>query len=191
MEAFLRALLPRLLPADRTFQVHPFQGKPDLLEKLRARLSAYARWLPEDWRVVVVVDRDDESCEALKQRLEAIAAAAGLRTRSRASAGPWQLVNRIAIEELEAWFFGDWEAVCKVYSRVSPTIPGKSGFRDPDAILGGTWQAFERILKRHGYFEAGLRKVEAARVLGAHIDPERSRSRSFLKFHEAIAEATR
>ncbi len=42
MEAFLRALLPRLLPQDRTFEVHPFQGKSDLLGKLEARLRGYA-----------------------------------------------------------------------------------------------------------------------------------------------------
>lgn len=34
MEAFLGALLPRLLPADRSFLLHPFQGKTDLLGKL-------------------------------------------------------------------------------------------------------------------------------------------------------------
>lgn len=34
MEAFLGALLPRLLPADRSFVVHPFQGKTDLMGKL-------------------------------------------------------------------------------------------------------------------------------------------------------------
>ena len=50
MEAFLRALLPRLLPAGRTFEVHAFQGKPDLLGKLEARLRGYAGWLPVDWR---------------------------------------------------------------------------------------------------------------------------------------------
>jgi hypothetical protein len=59
MEAFLRALLPRMLPAGHTFEVHPFQGKDDLLGKLKARLRGYAQWLPEDWRIVVVVDRDD------------------------------------------------------------------------------------------------------------------------------------
>ena len=42
MEAFLRALLPRLLPRDRSFEVHPFQGKSDLLDKLQARLRGYA-----------------------------------------------------------------------------------------------------------------------------------------------------
>lgn len=73
MEAFLRALLPRRLPLDRTFKVHPFQGKSDLLSKLEARLRGYAVWLPDDWRIVVVVDRDDDDCRALKQRLEDIA----------------------------------------------------------------------------------------------------------------------
>jgi hypothetical protein len=190
MEAFLRTLLPRLLPAGRTFEVHPFQGKHDLLGKLDGRLRGYAQWLPDDWRIVVVVDRDDDDCQKLKQRLEALAAAAGLRTRSRAGVRPWQLVNRIAVEELEAWYFGNWDAVCAAFPRMSLTIPNQAKYHEPDAILGGTWEAFERILRRHGYFETGLRKIEAARAIGAHVDPGRSRSPSFAKFHEAIAEAT-
>jgi hypothetical protein len=109
MEAFLRALLPRLLPADRTFDVHPFQDKDDLLSKLESRLRGYAAWLPEGWRIVVVVDRDDDDCHALKERLEAIAEHARLLTRSRGGGPGWQVVNRISIEELEAWYFGDWE----------------------------------------------------------------------------------
>lgn len=190
MEAFLRSLLPRVLPADRAFEVHAFQGKEDLLGKLEARLRGYARWLPDDWRIVVVVDRDDEPCQTLKQRLEELAAAGGLRTRMRAQGRQWQLVNRIAIEELEAWYFGDWEAVCSAFPRVAPANPAKAGFRDPDAIRGVTWEAFERVLQRHSYFKTGLRKVETARAMGAHVDPRRSRSRSFMKFHEAVAEAT-
>lgn len=189
MEAFLRALLPRLLPQDRSFEVHPFQGKLDLLGKLQARLRAYAQWLPEDWRIVVVVDRDDDDCESLKKRLEGMAADAGLVTRSRAGRRPWQLVNRIAIEELEAWYFGDWPAVCNAYPRVSPGIPNQAGYRDSDAIRGGTWETFERVLQRHGYFKTGLPKTEAARTLGGLLDPERSRSRSFAAFRDAIADA--
>ena len=49
MEAFLRSLLPRLLPHDRSFEVHSFQGKSDLLGKLQARLRGYAKWLPDNW----------------------------------------------------------------------------------------------------------------------------------------------
>lgn len=189
MEAFLRALLPRRLPRDRTFEVHPFQGKSDLLSKLEARLRGYAAWLPDDWRIAVVVDRDDDDCRELKQRLDDVAARAGLRTRTRADTAQWQLVNRIAIEELEAWYFGDWTAVRAAYPRAPAGIPNRQGFRDPDAIAGGTWEAFERVMRKHGYFRGGLAKLEAARAIGAHVDPLRSQSRSFRVFCNAVDEA--
>jgi hypothetical protein len=188
MEAFLRGLLPRLLPQDRTFEVHPFQGKRDLLGKLEVRLRGYAVWLPADWRIVVVVDRDDDDCRVLKRQLETTARRAGLRTRSRSDNGQWQLVNRIAVEELEAWFFGDWEAVRSAYPRVASTVPNRHGFRDPDAIAGGTWEAFERVMQKHGYFKGGLAKIEAARVIGAYVEPARSRSCSFKALCSAIIE---
>jgi hypothetical protein len=137
---------------------------------------------------VVVVDRDDEDCLELKQRLEAAAQRAGLRSRSRAGE-PWQLVNRIAIEELEAWYFGDWPAVRAAYPRLPATVPNQQRYRDPDAIAGGTWEAFERILQRRGYFKGGLRKIEAARTLGGVVDPVRNRSHSFCRFRDAVLEA--
>jgi hypothetical protein len=189
MEAFLRALLPRLLPQGRTFEVHPFQGKGDLLARLEARLRGYATWLPPDWRLVVVVDRDDDDCHALKQHLEAIAACAGLRTRSSAADAHWQLVNRVAIEELEAWYFGDWDAVRQIYARTPANLPSRQGFRDPDGITGGTWEALERVLQRHGYVPGGLRKIDTARAISAVLEPRRSRSVSFRAFHQAVIEA--
>jgi hypothetical protein len=188
MEAFLRALLPRLLPPGRTFVVHPFQGKDDLLTRLESRLRGYVHWLPADWRIIVVVDRDGDDCHVLKQRLETLTANAGLLSRSRAGGQPWQLVTRIAIEELEAWYFGDWSAVRDAYPRVPAEVPRQS--RDPDAVTGGTWEALERILQRNGYFKTGLRKLEAARAIGTRLSPEASRSHSFTKFFEAIIEAT-
>ena len=189
MEAFLRALLPRLLGDKASFEIYPFQCKDDLLDKLPARLQGYERWLPETWRIVVVVDRDDEDCTTLKQKMESMAVHAGLRSRTAGAANTWQLVNRIAIEELEAWYFGDWEAVRQIYPRLSETVPQKEGFRDPDAISGGTWEAFERLLQRAGYFKNGLRKTEAARALGQRVDPQRNCSRSFRVFRDAILEA--
>jgi hypothetical protein len=189
MEAFLRALLPRLLPGDKTFQVHAFQGKRDLLGKLEARLRGYAAWLPPDWRILVVVDRDDDDCLELKGRLEAAAHRAGLQSKRGAGNLPWQVVNRIAIEELEAWYFGDWQAVCAAYPRLSRNIANQQRYRDPDAIAGGTWEAFERVMQRHGYFKGGLRKIEAARALGATVDARRNRSASFGGFRDALLQA--
>jgi len=187
-EAFLRTLLPRFLPENRTFEIHPFQGKNDLLARLESRLRAYAKWLPANWRIVVLVDRDDDDCKVLKRQMEQTSSVAGLRSRSQAGCISWQIVNRIAIEELEAWYFGDWKAVCKAYPRVPRTVLNRAPFRNPDAIRGGTWEAFERILNRHNYFTTGLRKVEAARTMGAFIDPARQRSVSFCKFYDAIME---
>jgi len=66
MEAFLRKLLPRLLGEDRTFGIYPYQCKDDLPGKLPQRLRGYAAWLPEKWRIVVIVDRDGNDCVLLK-----------------------------------------------------------------------------------------------------------------------------
>ena len=141
----------------------------------------------------MLVDQDDDDCRQLKARFEQAAAEAGLLSRTAAEDRPWQVANRVVIEELEeleAWYFGDWDAVRAAYPRVRPNIPQQARYRDPDAIQGGTWEAFERVLKRYGYFTTGLRKVEAARAVATHFDPGRSRSHSFDKLHAVIAEAT-
>ncbi|NLF57680.1 MAG: DUF4276 family protein, partial [Candidatus Hydrogenedens sp.] len=88
--------------------------------------------------------------------------------------------------ELEAWYFGDWDAVRIAYPKASPTIPGKAAYRQPDAIRGGTWEAFERVMKKAGYFKNGLRKVEAARKVAAHLNPNSNSSPSFCMFRDAL-----
>jgi hypothetical protein len=187
MEAALRVLLPRVL-GELSFEVYSHQCKDDLLRCLPDRLRGYAAWLPDDYRIVVVVDRDDDDCLALKQRLEQMASDAQLRSRSNAGDRPYQVVNRLAIEELESWYFGDWGAVRAAYPRVPETIPNQAKYRDPDAIAGGTWEAFERVLKRAGYHQTGLRKIEAARAVAEHWQPQTNRSHSFRILHNVLRE---
>jgi hypothetical protein len=186
-EAAMRLILPRLLGAT-PFTIYPYQCKDELIQRLPERLRGYAAWLPKSWRIVVVVDRDDDDCMALKRRLEAAAADARLGTRAAPRQRRAAVVTRLAIEELEAWYFGDWAAVCAAYPRVPSTIPAKAAFRDPDAIIGGTWEAFERVLQHAGYFTTGLRKIEAARAVAAHMLPARNRSRSFRALCAALGE---
>ncbi|MGD0023803.1 MAG: DUF4276 family protein [Xanthobacteraceae bacterium] len=190
MEAFLIQLLPRLLEGRVTFAIHTHQGKRDLIRKLGVRLRGYAKWLPEIVRIIVVLDRDNDDCGALKQRIEQHAIAAGLLTRTAAKGGPWQIVNRLAIEELEAWFFGEWTAVRNAYPKVLADIPAQHAYRNSDMITGGTWEALERILRNAGYFSGGLRKVEAATAIGRHFDHTRAQSPSFIVFRDALLEAT-
>ena len=155
----MRLLLPPLL-GEVTFEVYRHQCKDALLSNLPRRLKGYAaRPIPNEWRIVVIVDRDADQCHALKRQLEAMAATAGLRTRTAAGRHSWAVVNRLAIEELEAWYFGDWDAVRAAYPKVPATIPKKAPYRDPDAIAGGTWEAFERVLQKAGYFRTGMRKI--------------------------------
>ncbi len=185
MEAFLRRLLPKILKGS-SFEVYPFPCKDELLKHLPQRLKGYQKWLPNSWRIVVVVDRDSDDCLGLKSKLEEIAWESRLATPSRAEDGPIQVHNRIVVEELEAWYFGDWAAVKAAYPKVKSQIPEQAKYRDPDAIAGGTWEAFEAILKRSGYFSTGLRKIEAARHIAPHIDPSRMKSKSFQVFYEAL-----
>lgn len=186
MEAALRLLLPHLL-GSVSFDVYPHQGKQDLLKKLPNRLHGYSNWLPKDWRILVVMDRDNDDCHELKQRLETHAADAGLTTRTAARGGCYQIVNRLAIEELEAWYFGDWDAVMAAYPKASADIPKKATYREPDAI-SQTWETFERVLQRAGYFPSGLRKREAARAVAAYWNPDANTSHSFGVFREVIRE---
>jgi hypothetical protein len=185
-EAFFRGFLPRILPENATCEIIVFQGKNHLLANLRSRLLGYAAWIPEDFKIVVLLDEDREDCAQLKARMEREATLAGLMTKSRSRNGTFTVLNRIAVEELEAWFLGDAEGLYSAYPRVPPSLGSKSRFRNPDAISGGTWEALERVLQSSGYFKGGLRKIELARTMASHLEPERNRSQSFRVFLQSI-----
>ncbi|HQC80200.1 MAG TPA: DUF4276 family protein [Accumulibacter sp.] len=187
MEAMLELLLPKLIDGV-DFEIKPFQCKDDLLKNLPARLRGYGKWLPESWAIVVLVDRDDDDCRLLRRKLDDMAERAGLMSKTRAGKGHrFQIANRIAVEELEAWFFGDWVAVQEAYPRVPAKIPRQAAYRDPDGVRGGTWEALERILQRSGYVTTGLRKIECARKVARHMQPDRNSSASFRAFVGAVS----
>jgi len=185
-EAFFTGFLPRVVPSGTTWNLFPFQGKANLLAKLESRLTGYSSWLPDDWRIVVVVDEDRSDCVVLKKQLEAAALSAGLLTKSKARGVPFQVLNRIAVEELEAWFLGDVEGLGIAYPGIPASLGNRANFRDPDAVPGGTWEAIERVLQRAGHFPGGLGKIELARTMGEHLDASRNRSRSFQCFMEGL-----
>jgi hypothetical protein len=185
-EAALEHLVPRMLHDRATYWIRSFAGKTDLLQSLERQLRGLSKTIP-DARFVVLVDLDHDDCHALKARLEGVARAVGLTTPSTACAGVIRVVNRIAIEELEAWFFGDADALRAAYPSVPPTLERKARYRDPDAIRGGTWEALHRVLQRAGYYRGvTLPKLETASRVAQHMDPQRNRSRSFQVFREGL-----
>lgn len=188
-EAALANLLPRMLGPGHTFGIHAHQGKSDLLARLPGKLRGYRSWLPSDWRIVVLIDEDREDCARLKGRLEQAAREAGLTTKSApGSDGRFCVLNRLAVEELEAWFLGDVAALVATFPRLPSTLDHMARFRDPDAVPGGTWEALERVLQKAGYYPGGLPRVEFARRVSRYMDPQRNRSRSFRVFRQGLSE---
>jgi hypothetical protein len=190
-EVLLRGLLPRLISHDTEVEFAIFQGKKDLLANLVPRLRAYREWIGPEYRIAVLVDKDREDCYGLKNRLEDAARLAGFSTKTRPDGeGKFTVLNRVSVEELEAWFFGDVKALASAYPRLSATLGSRRAYRDPDAIAGGTWEALERELQRAGYYRGGLPKIEVARAMAEHMEPNRNSSTSFRCFHAGLVALT-
>src|SRR5882724_1553302 len=119
--AFFRGWLPRFL-SGHTWKIIQHRGKgrvprnpanppnprhEGLLDQLPAKLRAYGRTLnPATDRVLIVVDLDDDSCAELKSRLLALLDYCEPRP---------VVLFRIAIEEMEAFYLGDQEAIRKAF----------------------------------------------------------------------------
>jgi hypothetical protein len=112
-------------------------------------------------------------------------AAFGLTTRATGGV-TFQVLNRIVVEELEAWFLGDAEALNRAYPKVPTSVANQARYRDPDAIKGGTWEALEAVLVKHGYHRSGLRKMQAATEIAQHMNVESNRSKSFQVFRDGV-----
>ena len=184
-EVALKAILPKIISDNVSRYFYVFRGKHHLLGNLSSRLKSYRHGMRDDLRIMVLIDEDRQDCLKLKATLEKIAREAGLVTKSRATSNTnFQVVNRIAIEELEAWFFGDPKAVRAAFPRVSKTFERQAKYRNPDAIAGGTHEALERLLKRH--YKRGFNKTVMARKIASHMDPACNTSKSFQVFVEGL-----
>lgn len=186
MEYALQALIPKIRP-DLTgcFAIHAFAGVNDMLNKLPDRLKGYIGWLPSDWRILVVRDEDRKKCSQLKAEIETIVRKAGLAPKTKKGA-TFNVLTRIAVEELEAWLLGDVEALAATYPGIPQTLASQRAFRDVDAVRGGTWEALERVLQKAGHFLGGLPKIQVAREVAANMEPDRNTSRSFKAFKDGL-----
>lgn len=186
MEVSLRIIMPQIAPG-LPFEIRRFSGKPDLLRNLPNRLKGYSAWAhAANLGIVVLVDRDDDDCVKLRAKLDAITVREGFSCASVTGDAFGTMLNRIAIEELEAWFFGDVEALGMAYPGVPGTLASKQRYRDPDAIKGGTWEALQRVLQAAGHHKGGLRKVAAAAEISRYLDVENNASSSFAGFRDGV-----
>ena len=163
-------LVPRILNiTEDQFRVIDHGSKAALLRDIGKRFSGYARRLEntEDLRILVLVDRDEDDCRVLKQRLEQIAKASGLVSKTRARSG----------QTFRAALRG-------AYPRVPASLGDKARFRNPDDIRGGTWEALLKVLNDAGYYRGQQRlpKIEVARRVAPGLEIAGNRSASFSAF---------
>ncbi len=165
----LTGLLPRLLPDDVCYRCIPFQGKQDLEKQLVRKIRGYKN--PEA-RFIVMRDLDNHSdCRELK---------AQLLEKCRESGKADITLVRLACRELESFYLADLAAV-----EVGLNLNGlrkhqqSRKFRTPDA-LGSPSSELKQLTK--GIYQ----KRSGSRAIGAHLDPNNTRSDSFRNLVSAI-----
>ena len=158
MKVLLDEMLPRLLPG-LPFLCVPHEGKQDLQRSVPRKLRA---WREAGVRFVVIRDNDGGNCLVLKDSLTALCREGGHES----------VLVRIACQELEAWYFGEPDALADAYGREGlRDIASKARFRDADTIQQPS-AALERLVPE-------FQKVSGARRMARFLSRERNRSASF------------
>jgi hypothetical protein len=161
-KALLETLLPRLLSADISVRLIPFEGKQDLEKQLVKRIRGYQN---RNARFIVLRDLDSHpDCLALKQRLVALCHETGKAENC---------LVRLACRELEAFYLADLVAVERalMVSGLSKK-QNSSKFRTPDA-LGSPSRELKQLTGQ--VYE----KIAGSRAIGEHIELDNTRSPSF------------
>jgi hypothetical protein len=186
-EAALNSLIPKIVGDDVTFRIIVHQGKAALLKKMVPKLKAYSKWITNEIKIIVLVDLDRDDCKVLKAKLNTIAQDAGLKTKTSIGelTSDFQILNRIAIEELESWFLGDKNAILTTYDKVNPNELNKPKYSTPDSI-SNTWEELERLLQKFKYYKGGLSKIQNARMISANMNVNNNSSKSFNVFRNGL-----
>ena len=177
-DAALQVLLRRMLMGrpDDSWRIVPFRGKARMLERLPGVLRAVAQ-MPHVDEVLVVIDRDNDDCHALKARIQDVANHATPQG-PKGSLLRDHLRIRIAMRELESWFLGDPAAVIAAYPRVTTADLPRIRGQDVDAMTNA-WEQLQRPLLKRRYYETRMPKVTVAESIAAHLDLSGCRTKSY------------
>jgi len=197
-EKLLQVLLPQFLGPQgepHTWRVHADKGlgripqglatkadpaKRILLDQLPRLLRGYGR-TPGIDAVVVVLDADKRDCAAFLAELKAAADACDSASDT---------LFRLAIEELEAWYLGDRDALLAAYPRVKLDVLGKyvqdSACDTWELLADAVHSGGSAAIKKAGWPLPGQVKHEWAEKIGPFMVPERNISPSFGKLRDGL-----
>lgn len=194
----VETLLPALIGSygePHTWRVHAYKGigrlppnlaaggdpaKRALLNQLPRLLSGYAK-TPGIDAVVVVVDNDERDWKVFLGELKALLA--------KCDPAPNTLF-RLAIEEMEAWYLGDRQAILAAYPKAKIAV--LDSYKQ-DSICG-TWERLadavypggSAAIRKAGWPLPGQVKHQWADAIASHMNVEENESPSFAKFRNGI-----
>lgn len=197
-ETLLQVLLPQLLGPQsepHTWRLHAYKGigripqglvtkadpaKRILLDQLPKLLRGYGK-TPKIDAVVVVLDTDKRDCAAFLAELKAAADACNPVPNT---------LFRLAIEELEAWYFGDQDALLAAYPRAKRDVLGKyvqdSACDTWELLADAVHSGGSAAIKKAGWPLPGQVKHEWAEKIGPLMNPGRNISPSFGKLRDGL-----
>lgn len=197
-EKLLQFLLPQFLGPQgkpHSWRLHAYKGigriprklvtksdptKRILLEQLPKLLRGYGK-TPGIDAVVVVLDTDKRDCTAFL---------AELKSAADSCSPALNTLFRLAIEEVEAWYFGDHDALLAAYPRAKPDVLKKYV---QDSVCD-TWELLadavhpggSAAIKKAGWPLPGQVKHEWAKKIGPLMNPEQNISPSFVKLRDGL-----
>lgn len=198
-EKLLAQLLPRILGEQgelHTWRLKAYKGigripqgltakadpaKRMLLDQLPRLLQGYGK-TPGIDAVVVVLDTDRRDCKDFLQELKLLAQ--GCKPAPRT-------LFRLAVEEMEAWYLGDREALLKAYPRAKRDVLDR--YVQDSAC--GTWELLAdavyaggvAAIKKAGWPLPGQIKHEWAEKMGPFMSLHQNASPSFGKFRDGLS----
>jgi hypothetical protein len=197
-----KRLLDQLVPAilgpmgePHSWRIHPYRGvgklpkglnpkadpaKRVLLDNLPRLITGLGRTPGVD-AAVVVVDTDNRDCRKFLAELNALVESCNPRP---------EVMIRLAVEEMEAWFLGDQTALLTAYPKANRNI--LQSYKQ-DSVCG-TWETLADAVKPNGATElrklgfpaSGDAKHEWAENIGPYLDLDRNVSPSFNKFVQGL-----
>lgn len=159
-----------------------------LLSELPKRMRAiqYQNIHRSDVTLFVVVDNDKNNTELFYSELKNLAEKHKIRIDH---------VFCIAVEEMEAWLLGDFDAIQKAYPEMKDRIISKYSGYIQDSICD-TWELLADMLtkngikeflsKNHSVYEIGQKKYEWAEKIGKYMNIRNNKSPSFNRFLAAL-----
>ncbi|WP_289018802.1 DUF4276 family protein [Desulfobacter postgatei] len=197
-EKLLQVLLPQLIGPQgnpHTWRLHAYKGigripsglvtkadpaKRILLDQLPKLMRGYGK-TPGIDAVVIVLDADKRECSEFLSDLKTAAAACNPTPNT---------LFRLAIEEIEAWYFGDRDALLKAYPRAKLDVLGKyvqdSACDTWELLADAVYTGGSAAIKKTGWPLPGQVKHEWAIKIGPLMNPDRNISPSFGKLRDGL-----